>query len=123
MGDEPVSQACRLGLAKLVLTAEDASDNTAERAERMAQRGQAPAVRLTCSKERLGLQLGRKVCAVLAVTDQGLAAALLRRLSEEDGMLSPPTGRPEEAVPRETPSGIQRISIGTEALDRPESQL
>lgn len=121
VGDEPVVQACRLGTVRLILTAADTSGNTVDRAVRLAQRSHVPAVRLPCSKERLGLQLGRKVCAVLAVTDQGLATALLHRLAEEDGIFPPPVDRPEEPVQSGTQSGIQRNSIGTEALARPKS--
>ena len=48
-----------------------------------------PWVRLTWDKETLGAALGRKLCAVAALTDRGLAAALAGRLVQADERLRP----------------------------------
>ena len=84
VGEEPVSEACKTGRAKLVLTASDASLNTVERAQRWAQNGNVRPLSVPWDKETLGGALGRSVCAMAALTDQGLAAALFRKLADRD---------------------------------------
>lgn len=81
VGEAPVEEACRTGRAKLVLTAVDAAGNTADRARRWAEQGGVPWAHAPWSKAELGFALGRSVCAVTAVTDGGLAAALAGKLS------------------------------------------
>ena len=84
VGEEPVAEACKAGRAKLVITAGDASLNTVERVQRWAQNGDALRLSVPWDKETLGEALGRSVCAMAALTDQGLAAALLRKLADLD---------------------------------------
>ena len=48
----------------------------------------------------MGFALGRSFCAVLAVTDLGLAAALFKRLVQEDESLRELAGNMEERVGR-----------------------
>ena len=84
VGEEPVAEACKTRRAKLVLTASDASLNTVERAQRWAQNGGARPLPVPWDKETLGGALGRSVCAMAALTDQGLAAALFRKLADLD---------------------------------------
>ena len=84
VGEEPVREACKTRRAALVLTAADAADNSVERAERWAVEGGVPWVRLPWDKEILGNALGRKLCAVAALTDRGLAAALAEKLRPAD---------------------------------------
>ena len=84
VGEEPVAEACKTGRAKLVLTAGDASLNTVERAQRWAQNGNVLRLPVPWDKETLGGALGRSVCAMAALTDQGLAAALFRKLADLD---------------------------------------
>ena len=84
VGEEPVEEACKTRRAKLVLTARDAAENSAARAARWAQDGDVPWMQAPWDKETLGGALGRSVCAMAAVTDGGLAAALARRLAEPD---------------------------------------
>ncbi len=81
MGETPVTEACRRRRARLVLMAEDTAENTARRFERIAADAGVRPVRLPCSKELLGGALGRRVCAVAAVTDEGLAALLQKKLA------------------------------------------
>ena len=82
--EEPVREACKARRAWLVLTASDAADNSADRARRWAEESGVPWVRLPWDKETLGNALGRKLCAVAALTDRGLAAALAEKLRPED---------------------------------------
>lgn len=89
VGEEPVAEACKTGQAKLVLTAADAAANSAGRAGRMAELGGVPWVRVPWDKETLGNALGRRLCAVAALTDTGLAAALARKLAGTDPQYQP----------------------------------
>ena len=81
VGEEPVGAATRAHKARLVVLAADAADNTLRRAAHFAQAGSAPAVQTPYTKGELGLAVGRSSCAMLALTDVGLAAALLARLA------------------------------------------
>ena len=83
MGEEPAAEACRTGRARVVLLAADAADNTVRRARRLAGE-KVPLVQLPQDKGRVGFALGRASCAVLAVTDPGLAALALAKLAGED---------------------------------------
>lgn len=85
VGEEPVKEACKARRAWLVMSADDASDNSVDRAGRMAELGGVPWVRLPWDKETLGRALGRKLCAVAALTDKGLTAALVEKLLQADG--------------------------------------
>ena len=80
VGEEPVRTACKTRRACLVLTAADAAQNSVDRAERMAEESGAAWVRLPWDREALGNALGRKLCAVAALTDKGLAGALAEKL-------------------------------------------
>ena len=83
-GEEPVDAAVRARDARLLLLAADAADNTARRCARFAEVGQCLWLRIPESKYELGRALGRGSCAILAVTDTGLALAVARRLAERD---------------------------------------
>jgi len=80
LGEDPVGAACRGRKARLVLLAADAAENTADKARRLAQTSNARCVRTPLTKEELGSALGRKVCAVAALTDEGFARAFLEKL-------------------------------------------
>ena len=84
VGEEPVREACKTRRAWLVMSADDAADNSIERAGRWAAEGGVPWVRLPWDKETLGNALGRKLCAVAALTDRGLTAALVEKLIQAD---------------------------------------
>lgn len=89
VGEEPVADACRTRRAHLVLTAADAAQNSVDRAVRMAESCGVPWVRLPWDKETLGGALGRRLCAVAALTDRGLAGALAGKLAQSDESLRP----------------------------------
>ena len=83
VGEEPVGSACRARDCRLLLIAADAADNTVRRARRLAGE-KVPLVQLPQDKGQVGFALGRASCAVLAVTDPGLAALALAKLAGED---------------------------------------
>ena len=83
-GEEPVDAAVRARDARLLLLAADAADNTARRCAHFAEVGQCLWLRIPESKYELGRVLGRGSCAVLAITDTGLALAVAQRLAEHD---------------------------------------
>ena len=83
-GEEPVDAAVRARDARLLLLAADAADNTARRCARFAEVGQCLWLRIPESKYELGRALGRGSCAILAITDTGLALAVAQRLAEQD---------------------------------------
>lgn len=87
MGEEPVSDACQNHKARVVFLATDAGDTICRRAERMAETGNAPLVMLPWTKAEVGFHLGRASCALLALTDQGLASTVIGRLAETDESL------------------------------------
>ena len=89
VGEEPVREACKTRRARLVMSANDAADNSIDRASRWAEAGGAAWIRLPWDKETLGGALGRNRCAVAALTDRGLAAALAEKLVQTDGTLGP----------------------------------
>ena len=82
LGEEPVAAACRSGKARLVLLSRDAGDHTRRRTANRC--GDSPPLTLPYGKEELGRALGRKTCAVLAVTDSGLAQAIHKTLAAPD---------------------------------------
>ena len=89
VGEAGVEEACKARRAWLVLSADDAADNSVDRAGRMAELGGVPWIRVPWSKEALGRALGRNTCAMAALTDRGLAAALAEKLAGRDENLCP----------------------------------
>ncbi|MCD8212327.1 MAG: ribosomal L7Ae/L30e/S12e/Gadd45 family protein [Oscillospiraceae bacterium] len=83
-GETAAGTLCRSGKAKLVLLAEDAAENTRRRAESFARMGGVPLVRLPYGKEQIGFALGRASCALAALSDQGMADALVKKLAQAD---------------------------------------
>ncbi len=84
LGEEAVSDAALAHRARLILTASDAADNTLRRLERAAGIGNAVYFSIPMTKAELGGALGRPTCAAVALTDVGLAAAALEKLSRID---------------------------------------
>lgn len=84
IGEEPVGAAARAHQARLILTAEDAADNSIRRAAHFAEQGNVPWLQTTFTKGELGGIVGRASCAMLAVTDTGLACAVAGKLAAEN---------------------------------------
>ena len=84
VGEEPVREACKARRAWLVMSADDAAQNSIDRSRRWAEESGVPWICLPWDKETLGNALGRKLCAVAALTDRGLTAALVEKLLQAD---------------------------------------
>ena len=99
VGEEPVREACKTRRANLVLIAADAADNSADRARRWAEEGGVPWTQVPWDKAALGGALGRSVCALAAMTDMGLAAAMAGKLAGLDARYLPLARRLAEEQP------------------------
>lgn len=84
IGEEPVGAVCRARHAKLVLLAQDAAPNTRRRCAHFGEAGNVLWLELPFTKEELGFHLGRGSCAMLALTDSGLASAVAEKLALRD---------------------------------------
>lgn len=84
VGEDASADACRLKRCRLLLLASDAGDHAQRQAAFFAQEGQCLLAQLPASKEALGAALGRKSCAMAALTDLGLAQAAADRLAQID---------------------------------------
>ena len=106
-GEDGVSGAARSGKAALIMTAADTAGNTTKKALNLSVGAMVPHVRLPWDKDTLGELLDKRVCAILAVTDRGLAAALAEKLAEQD-----PAYGETAALLREKPPGKRRKAHG-----------
>ena len=84
VGEEPVEAVARARDARVLLLASDAAEGTRRRCEHFAGAGDCLWLQVPFTKAELGRALGRTAVAITAVTDVGLAAALLHRLAELD---------------------------------------
>lgn len=82
-GEDGVSGAARSGDAALLMTASDTADNTKKKAVNLSEWYRIPYVALPWDKDTLGELLDKRVCAILALTDYGLASAFLEKLSAQ----------------------------------------
>jgi len=87
VGEEVVESFARAKKARVLLLSSDASDRTRRRAERFSQVGNCPLVPLPFSKAEVGAAVGRPSVALTAVTDMGMADALVRKLRPLDEAL------------------------------------
>ena len=84
IGEEPVEAVARAKDARVLLLASDAADNTRRRVEHFADAGACLWLRVPFTKEEMGRQFGRTSVAVAAVTDVGLASAVVNKLAQLD---------------------------------------
>lgn len=84
IGEEPVGAACRAKDCRLLLLASDAAENTVRRAAHFAEVGQCISFRIPCTKAEMGNAVGRNACAMLAVTDIGIASSVAAALCQID---------------------------------------
>ena len=84
VGEEPVEAVARARDARVLLVASDAADNTYRRVKHFADAGQCIWLRIPFTKAELGQAVGRSAAAVVAVTDIGLANAVVRKLAQLD---------------------------------------
>jgi len=88
-GDEPVRELLQSGVIRLVLLASDAGAASTRQAAFAAGRAKAPLLTLPVDKETLGGALGRKTCAVCALSDSGFASKAAEKLAALDPSLCP----------------------------------
>ena len=84
LGEEPVGAIARTGKAYVILVAGDASDHTWRRAKSYAAGTDQQCIRLSCTKDEMGLAVGRTSLAIAAITDAALALALVNALGEPE---------------------------------------
>ena len=84
LGEEPVGGAARAGKAYLILVAADCGDHTWRRAKSYVAGTDQQAIRLSCTKDAMGLATGRTSLAMAAITDVALALALAKALPEQE---------------------------------------
>lgn len=84
IGEEPVGAAARSKHARVILVAADAADNTVRRAKHFAELGSTVMLQTPYLKAGLGGSVGRTACAMVALTDAGMAAAVARHLAAQD---------------------------------------
>ena len=84
LGEEPVGAIARTGKAYVILVAGDASDHTWRRAKSYAAGTEQQCIRLACTKDEMGLAVGRTSLAIAAITDVQLALAMVQALGEPE---------------------------------------
>ncbi len=81
LGEDGVTGAAAAGKARVVFLAQDASENSMRRARHSIGSGHAVLIQVPFSKEVLGAACGRGSCAMLAITESGLAASAAAKLA------------------------------------------
>ena len=84
IGEEPVGEACQQRACRLVMVAKDAAENTVRRVQHFAEAGQCLWITIPYTKEELGSVTGRSICAMVAVTEIGMALAIVKILAQQD---------------------------------------
>ena len=84
LGEEPVGAAARALHAHLILVASDASDHTWRRAKSFAAGTNQQCIRLSYTKDEMGFAIGRQALAIAAVTDAGMALAMVEALGQPE---------------------------------------
>ena len=82
LGEEPVGAAARAGKAYLMVVASDAGDHTWRRAKSYAAGTEQQCIRLTYTKDELGMAIGRTSLAMAAFTDAALALAFAKAVEK-----------------------------------------
>ena len=85
IGEDGVSGAARSGQAALIMVAADTASNTRKKAGNLSRWYEVPLVSLPWNKDTLGELLDKRVCAILALTDKGLAEAFRQKLAAQGG--------------------------------------
>ncbi len=82
VGNDAVREAVAKGKSKLVIAADDISENTKKEVSRVCALNNTDFLKISRSKESLSNALGR-FCAVISVNDSGFANKLSELISEE----------------------------------------
>lgn len=78
-GEFCTEKEVKAGTARLVIVAEDASDNTKKKFQNMCDFYQVP-IRFYDDKDALGHAMGKEFRASLAILDEGFAGSVLKQL-------------------------------------------
>ncbi len=78
-GEFMTENAVKSGRAALVILAGDASGNTKKKFRNMCEFYEVP-LRIYSTKDELGHAMGKEFRASLAVTDEGLAQAIMKKM-------------------------------------------
>lgn len=78
-GEFMTEKAVKTGDAALVILAGDASENTKKKFRNMCEFYEVP-LRIHAEKDYLGHAMGKELRASLAVTDEGLAQAIMKKM-------------------------------------------
>ena len=87
LGEEPVGAAARAQHARLVVVASDASDHTWRRALSFVAGTTQQCIRLSYTKDELGMAVGRTSLAIAAFTDPALALAFVKALPQQERLI------------------------------------
>ena len=82
LGEEPVGAVTRALKARLVIVASDASDHTWRRAKSFVAGTDQQCIRVSYTKDDLGMAVGRQSLAILALTDAAMAASFVKALPD-----------------------------------------
>ena len=80
LGEEGVGMAAAAGKARVIFLASDAAANSVRRAEHFVEGRHTLVLSVPFTKETLGAACGRSSCAMLAVTEPGLALSAAVKL-------------------------------------------
>ena len=80
LGEEPVGNAARAHLARLVIVASDAGDHTWRKATGLVSGTEQQCIKVPFTKDQLGQTIGRTSLALAAFTDAALALAFVKAL-------------------------------------------
>ena len=78
-GEFKTEESVKASKARLVVIASDASDNTKKKFSNMCEFYKVP-LRVYATKDELGRAMGKEFRASLAVTDKGLAQAVMEKM-------------------------------------------
>lgn len=84
VGDEACGDACQEKRCRLLLLSADSGESAQRRAAHFSEEGQCLLTEIPFSSGELGAALGRKSCAMAAVTDLGLAQAIVQKLAQAE---------------------------------------
>ncbi len=114
LGEEPVGAVARTGKAYVILVAGDASDHTWRRAKSYAAGTEQQCIRMTCTKDEMGLAVGRTSLAIAAVTDVQLALTMVKAMGEPEkhaAALEVLTARAEKAKKRQAEAKAHQRNV------------
>ncbi len=80
LGEEPVGAAARALHAHLIIVASDASDHTWRRAKSFAAGTDQQCIRVSYTKDQLGMVVGRQELAIAAIVDAGMGLSFVEGL-------------------------------------------